>query len=126
LKKQKKTKLLPHPKDIEYERNKKLVDTLGMPMGKRWSPRQTFSNNGAKGALFHIHRRGLLQFLSYLDADMWSKIATSGPSSFFIRGYKWPWHTQIDYRGLLFPTNAAPHGWEKRTISQIKKITPNV
>jgi hypothetical protein len=120
----KRKSLPPHPSDIIYENNKKLVDTLGIPLGKRWAPKQTFSNQGAKGTLYHVHRRGLLQFESYLDADMWVN-CTSGPCSFFIRGYKWPWHTRPDYKGLLLPTNAAPRGWEKGKSKLVKKIITN-
>ncbi len=105
-------------KDRSYERNKELVDTLGIPL-KSHHARQTFRNAGQSGPLFHTHRRGLLQFISYLDADSWIQRNGSfikGPCSFFIKGYKWPWHTKRDWKQLLFMTDACPKKKEKKPL----------
>ncbi len=103
-----------HPQDLEYEFNKRLVDTFEKSLIPHIKyPRQTFANVGAKGPLFHTYRRGLEQHKTYLAALEWVH-TTNGPCSFFIRGYKWPWHTRRDYVGILIPTSAAPRKNEKR------------
>ena len=109
--KKKLKKLFPHPKDIRYEEHKKLVDTLGMPLAPPYKVKDTTIVRPQDEHLFRDHRRGLLQFNSYMEADHWS--LNFGACSFFIKGYKWPWHTRRDWRGLLFVTNAAVKKGEK-------------
>jgi hypothetical protein len=62
--------------------------------------------NRNTGTTFHHHRRGLLQFASYMDAMDQVRLF-NGPASFFIKGYKWPWHTRRDYVGILLMSDAA-------------------
>lgn len=78
----------------------------GLPVRPRLKSSDVNVNRGAKGPLFYEYRRGLLQHISYLDALAWSRL-TNGPCSFFIRGYKYPFHLRKDYVGLLFMTSAA-------------------
>jgi len=99
-------RLPPHPDDIKYEHEKRFVDLYGVKR-KKYEPHVTPKEE----KLYSQHRRGLLQFENYMEADHWS--LNFGPCSFFIKGYKWPWHTKKDWRGLLFPTDAAVKKDEK-------------
>lgn len=60
-------------------------------------------------------RHGLFVFDSYFEALRFV-MHTNGPSSFFIKGYRWPWHSKRDYVGVLFPTAAQPRLTEKKAL----------
>lgn len=101
----------PHKADLQYE----FLKDLGLPVKQKLLGQQRpveFKANSfiqRTGPLYHNHRRGLLQFENYMEADAWctNRKNVQGQCSFFIKGYKWPWHTRKNYVGLLFPTDAA-------------------
>jgi hypothetical protein len=103
-------KTTKHPFDAAYDINKQIVDALKVPMKE---PLKYIGRFKHKGTLTHTHRRGLLQFESYWEANHFVTQAAKGPCSFFIKGYVWPWHSKRNYVGILFPTSAAPKKEEK-------------
>lgn len=112
----------PHPADKRFNDEKFLIDKLnGSPVrqvllgAQRPLGYKANSFVERSGPLFFTHRRNLLQFEDYMEANTWctNRFNTQGPCSFFIKGYQWPWHTRKNYVGLLFPANAAPRKSEK-------------
>lgn len=93
--------------DEHYKFKKDLVDSLKVPIGEAVYKKDIKKIHDRTGVTYHMHRRGLVNHPNYLDALMWTQKFANGPISLFIRGYKWPFHTRKDYRGLMFMTNGA-------------------